>query len=360
VNRLPASSWEQTIRRQKNTLREELKLLDVRISEEEAARLLFLAQRKYDRYDLFSPGETFLGRLNDWLANFQAKDRQIAMEIVESLKFISQYEMKELAVATFENIRVCLSKGFYDLPRESWSAFLDSREQKSDSELSKSIFVACSDDILFDYLRRYARQQVDILEKDNFVEYYKADERWRADLPEYKRLFLIDQLSGSGITAIRREGAEWKGKLPRFFEIWRNDIIDCEVYYCPFIQSTVSKEHLRTNLPLWLKEIDWNISLKVMPTCDISVSPCLSSDGGFSIDECLPASKLCKKEEYFSRFVDDRHIKKGGPAYYGFGRAGLTLILQPNCPNNTIPLLWHSCNDWFPLFPRVSHHRQRN
>jgi len=350
-------TWDQTFKRQTEILREELKLLNVKISEEDAAQLHFLAQRKYDRYDLFSPGETFLSRLTYWLENFDAQDRQIAMTIVNSLKFISQYEMKELAVATFENIRSFLRKTVLGLPTSNWSVYLDSREKKVEHELSKSIFVACADDVLFDYLRRYAMQQVDVFEKDNFIEYYKIEESCRGDLPEYKRLFLIDQLSASGTTAIRKEDSEWKGKLPTFFEIWKDDLKNCDIYYCPFIQAMVSREHLKEQLPLWQKELNVNFSISVIPTCEVFVSPCLSSDGGATIDEDLSAAKLCRNEKYFSKFVDDRHIRRGGPAYYGFGKAGLTLILQSNCPNNTIPLLWHSFNDWYPLFPRVSHHR---
>ena len=351
------ATWDQTIERQTKILREELKLLGVKITKDEAAQLQSLAQRKYDRYDLYSQGETFLSRLTLWLENFDQKDRQVVMEIVHSLKFISQYEMKELAVATFEGIRTMLQQNSANLPRENWDVYIDSVEQVINDELSKSIFMACADDILFDYLRRYAMQQVEVFKKDNFVEYYKMGKESRVDLPEYKRVFLIDQLSGSGVTAIRKKDSEWKGKLPTFYEIWKDDIKNCEIYYCPYLQSIVSEQHLELHIPRWLNEKSIDMSVSILPTCKVYVSPCLSSDNGLTIDENLPAAKLCRDGKYFSKFVDDRHIQKGGPAHYGFGRAGLTLILQSNCPNNTIPLIWHSYNDWFPLFPRVAHHR---
>ncbi len=352
------TEWGQSIRRQAHILIDDLESLGVRITEEEANRLLFLAQRKYDRYDLFSPGETFLSRLTQWLMNFIEKDRPAAMEIVYSLKFISQYEMKELAIATFERIRKLLLKDVLDRPSENWSVYVDSREQEINEELSKSIFVACADDILFDNLRRYAMQQVDLFKKDNFVEYYKIDKKCREDLPEYKRVFLIDQLSGSGTTAIRKENSKWKGKLPTFLEVWGEDVKNCEVYYSPYLQSQVSKRHLENHVPKWLKEIDLKLQLQVCPTCEVLVSPCLSSDQGVTIDENTAVAKLCREDRYLSKFIPNIHIEKGGPKYcYGFGEAGLTLILQANCPNNTVPLIWHSCNEWFPLFPRVEHHR---
>lgn len=36
----------------------------------------------------------------------------------------------------------------------------------------------------------------------------------------------------------------------------------------------------------------------------------------------------------------------------GFGGCGLTLVLQHKTPNNTIPVLHRSTNDWRPIFPR--------
>lgn len=351
------TKWDKTLKRRTQILKDDLQLLGVKITEEKAAQLQFLAQRKYDRYDLYSPGETFLSRLMYWLENFDEKDRQKAMKLIYSLKFISQYELKELAVATFENARLFLRKHVIQSPTDNWNVYAESHEVSINHELSKSIFIACTDDIMFDYLRRYAMKKVDSFEKDNFIEYYKIHKSCFADLPKHSRIFLVDQLSASGITAIRKEGKQWAGKLPRFWDIWKKDLRNCEVCYCPFLQSMVSKTHIEELLPQWMKEQRVKLSFKVLPTCYVTVSPCLSSDEGVTIDEKLSVAKLCRSEKYFSKFVDDRHINKGGPAYYGFGRAGLTLVLQSNCPNNTIPLIWHSFNGWYPLFPRVSHHR---
>jgi len=348
---------DNTLKRQTKLLKEDLRLLGVKITEKKAGQLQFLAQRKYDRYDIYSPGETFLSRLMYWLENFEEKDRQKAMKLVNSLKFISQYELKELAAATFENACMTLKKHVLKLPTDNWSIYAESREVNINQQLSQSIFLACTDDIMFDYLRRYAMKKVNSFEKDNFVEYYKLHKKCQTDLPEYQRIFLVDQLSASGITAIRKEEEGWAGKLPRFWELWKKDLKNCEIYYCPLLQSMVSKAHIEDLLPKWIKEQHVKLPFKVLPTCYVSVSPCLSSDNGLTINERLTTSKFCRNEKYFSKFVDDRHINRGGPAYYGFGRAGLTLVLQSNCPNNTVPLIWHSFNEWYPLFPRVSHHR---
>lgn len=39
------------------------------------------------------------------------------------------------------------------------------------------------------------------------------------------------------------------------------------------------------------------------------------------------------------------------------GSGGLSLIVGTNCPNNSLFIIWHAFNNWYPLFPRVAHHR---
>jgi len=39
---------------------------------------------------------------------------------------------------------------------------------------------------------------------------------------------------------------------------------------------------------------------------------------------------------------------------FGFGKVGTLVILYTNCPNNTLPLIWHRAPLWKPLFARVS------
>ena len=88
----------------RNRLKEELNLLNVNISEDQANRLTFLSRRKYDRYDHLPSGETFYIRLIQWLrSNFRKNERQTAFEIVKSIKFIDEYELKELTISSFEN-----------------------------------------------------------------------------------------------------------------------------------------------------------------------------------------------------------------------------------------------------------------
>lgn len=39
---------------------------------------------------------------------------------------------------------------------------------------------------------------------------------------------------------------------------------------------------------------------------------------------------------------------------FGFGKVGALLVMYTNCPNNTLPLVWHEAPRWRSLFQRVS------
>ena len=326
--------------------------LEVDVSYDEAARISFLGRRKYDRYDHFFPGETFDSRLLKWLGNnFDKEDRQVAIEVVKALKFISTYEMKQLAIRTFESARYCILRDSVTASDNNWYEYIETRNLKMETELSKSIFVACADDMHFDFFRRYAMRHHSF-KKENFVEYYKRDNTSLKELPSHNRIFLIDQISASGDTALRKQNGVWKGKISSFQQIWGEYIKNDKIYYCPYILSSISERNLADRLPKYLDESSAP-TVVINPTCKIPMSSCLSNEQGTGIDENNAVARMCNK--YYSRFKEDEHTVVGGSVRYGYGSAGLTLILQSNCPNDSLYILWHE-NDWYPLFPRVVHH----
>lgn len=340
--------------RQTSHLQKELLFLGVDLPYNEVARISFLGRRKYDRYDHFYPGETFDTRLLTWLGNFEKDERQDAMEIVKSLKFVSSYELKQLAIRTFEQARTTIIQES-NISGLDWYTYLERKNVTIETELAKSIFVACADDIDFDFFRRYAMRHYKScgFKKENFVEYYKRDSKSLEELPNHNRIFLLDQLCATGDTALRQDKeSNWHGKLSRFQELWGETIDNTQIYYCPYMLASVAENNMSQRLPVYLKRAR-NPQLKLLPGCWIPISDCISDQSGTSINKNSKVAKLCEK--YYSRFREDKHTKVGGSACYGYGSAGLTIILQSNCPNDTLYLLWHD-SDWYPLFPRVAHH----
>jgi len=348
---------------QKERFKKKLIQIGIDISDTDATKITFLSRRKYDRYELLPPGETFYIRLLQWLTlNFKRYERETAFSIVKALKFIDDYELKELSICSFENIKKQILLEIGEITASNWYSYINIRNNILESELSKTIFVACADDIKFDFFRRHAMYaHPKPFKKDNFIEYYKINKSSLKELPEYNRIILVDQLSGSGTTTIRKEIDEktndefWTGKIPRFFKIWNGFIKNKKIYYSPYIISYVSKKNISERIPQWIEDEVIENDVKCISTCNIPISPCISNKTNTDIDETIPVAKLCKK--YYKYFKEDEHTKKVGGIPYGYGRAGLTLILQSNCPNSTPPILWHSYENWYPLFPRVIHHR---
>ena len=346
--------------REARLLREELKYIGVKKSLSEINKIHFLAEKKYNRYDQYLPGETFQHRLIKWLLNFENEtERQIAMEIIENLIYFNMNELRALIVATFWNSVIEIQKEIINRNKTDLQVYLNYKKRKISEALQRSVFISVSDDVMIDYFRRRAQRRYPELLSDNFISYYKLHEDCQEKdlkfLKEYDRIFLIDQLCGSGNTFLRNIDG-WTGKIVRFHEIWKKAKIE-KIYYMPYIISTVAENNLNRKLQQWEKEKSIKTDIRIVPTIRIPVSNCLISKQNDLIDKDKPVAKLCEKY-YKSLGIINPHIKVGGDATWGFGQAGLTLVLNNNCPNNSIPIIWYNRNkDWFSLFPRIEHHQ---
>ncbi|HID19952.1 MAG TPA: hypothetical protein EYP28_03290 [Methanophagales archaeon] len=321
--------------------------------------LIFNAERRFNRYEMYDPGDTFEGRLLRWLSNFSPEDRCVAINLVKYIQYVSRNELRALVEFVLD-----LASTF------SWHSVIQSYTSKSEvswndafnREIKRNIFVAVSDDISFDYFRRQGRRRFPQLEKENFVEYYKMGETDIKDIEDnvgsLKHFFLLDQFCGSGTSALRFEGREHesKGKLRGFFNRWRPVIANADVYYVPLIASSLVKSVLQERLDQITGDVTGIAEVNILPLLVVPPSEWLihTIDGKQSIDE----STIKLLEKYYSRFKEDKHTQKGRGCLLGLGAGGLSLIIGTNCPNNSLYFIWHSDNKWYPLFPRIAHHRK--
>jgi len=212
--------------------------------------LIFNAVRRFDRYEMYLPGDTFSRRLINWLSNFSPGERPLAIQLVKNIRYISRNELRALAEFALE---LASTLTWNSVIRTVPSKGEDSLKAIFNNEIKRNVFVAVSDDIGFDYFRREGRRRFPQLEKENFVEYYKMD---REDIQEIaakvgsiKRLFLLDQFCGSGTSALRFEdNEESKGKLRGFFNRWRPVLSNADVYYVPLIASSFVESVLQERL----------------------------------------------------------------------------------------------------------------
>ena len=142
-----------------------------------------------------------------------------------------------------------------------------------------------------------------------------------------------------------------------FFNRWRPATANADVYYVPLLASSHVISVLKERLDKIPGDPTGIAEVEILPLLVVPPSEWLfrSVDGAKSTDESVV--KLL--ENYYDRFKEDYHTQKGGGCLFGLGAGGLSLIIGTNCPNNSLYTIWHSYNDWYPLFPRVAHHRPR-
>jgi len=155
--------------------------------------LIFNAERRFNRYEMYEPGDTFEGRLLKWLLTFTPKDRCLALNLIKYIQYISRNELRALTEFALE---LASTLSWRSVIQSYSSKSEDSWEEAFNKEIKRNIFVAVSDDIGFDYFRRKGRRRFPQLEKENFVEYYKMGkediQEIEAKIGSIKRFFLLD------------------------------------------------------------------------------------------------------------------------------------------------------------------------
>ena len=67
------------------------------------------------------------------------------------------------------------------------------------------------------------------------------------------------------------------------------------------------------------------------------------------------------KEKFDEEEILTEHYRKGrcDKPYLGFNECGLPVVLSHNCPNNSLPILWHSSSlkKIRALFPRTPRYK---
>ena len=329
--------------------------------------LAFLAEYKYDHYEMYEPGVRFLERLHEWLAQFpDPAQRLAAAEFLRNrLVFISQREMQDLARFMYFNQIVPILLDFI-LEREGLDSFQRATAFRDHfaAYLRRCLFIALSDGAKIDYFRRHHVE----LSNEQVVPYYRAssenylDELRKQQGPEatFSHVILIDDFCGSGYTlAHKRPGAPAlvDGSLQRVYEHHAPVIDQAEkVLVCHYV-STASAHRsvmgLVRRLPHYAMKTEWITALE------------LDDDQNQLRRNHDPLAtaiiRLC--DQFHRPEFDDPNSLKGGGIRYGFGKEALPLVLYSNTPNNSVFVLWlersptSDAPGFTPIFRRVSRHR---
>ncbi len=350
-------------------------------AEEIFSELQFLAEYKYDYYEMYAPGRHFLEHFYIWIKQFDEENRKIALDLVRKhLIFISRREFEMLSgVLYWEKVRQIqfdLVSREQGIPRHKVSLIANSDALEKIER--SSLYIGMSDGARIDYFRR---QNIKIGNEQVLSSYhvdrYKCDDMIKnleKDCGDGKRfglVFLIDDFCASGSTLIRtQENGNLKGTLSQLEAknfprekiengkeiIVKPSLLDTllshnsEIYLCPMLATQKSVDHIQS----LVHRLSSNLkNLKVRPAAILDES--LSVNSGKS-----PIGNLCVN--YYQDRMGDEHT---GGVTFGYKKCGLILTLHHNTPNNSLYLLWNRraieaegpCPAFEPLFKRIERHR---
>ena len=345
--------------------------------------LLALASFKFDEYQQFSPGMKFIESLALWLNQFELdEERKKAYELVRSkLVFISAKEMAHLVTVSYPDIiKPLLIQNVADkinLPEYNVIEIVNSPEFKVLRR--QSLFLGLSDGAHTDILRRsnpeISNEQVyqtyEISEgrsKNMLIKLGKDLENLFGREPSeeekhFRMAFLLDDFSGSGFSYWRwdSEKSKYDGKVARFYNDIHDDknpmsllfnSSDIRICVILYLATTQARNNLETNINKMFSSNKSECTIHIVHELKDSVK--LNTEDDKEIMDLL--------EKYYDKNIENEHYLKGRHAkpYLGFDECAIPLILNHNCPNNSLPILWFEEDRKYKgLFSRVSRHGER-
>lgn len=355
---------------------------DEAVAEEIFERLHFLAEYKYDNYEMYYPGRHFLEHLYIWLSQFEEADRKVALDfILDHLIYISRQEFELLSKIlyweTIRNAQITLASKLENIPRYKVSKIVASEGFKVIER--SSLYIGMSDGARIDYLRRQHIRSNEQVLSSYHVDIGKCDDMIKklaedcGEGSKFKLVFLIDDFCASGTTLIRiNDKNELTGTLKQLedksFSIDNNGetkknlllgrILDdsCEIYLCHLLSTVKAKNHIESHINKLSS--DHLRKLSVQPSAILDESVSITSASNRSSKK---VKKLCEK--YYQRRMEDEHT---GKVLFGYQDCGLPVVLHHNTPNNSVYPLWNrrameestpSDCSFTPLFIRYERHR---
>lgn len=357
----------------KPNLAEELLVKSMGWTEERVAverpLLQAMASFKFDEYQQFGPGMRYTESLVNWLEQFDTlEEKELAYSFIKSrLVFISNSQL-------FQLITICYStqiqprlvrKTALQLNVESYKLSVIQSSPEYQLNSACSVYIGLSDGARMDYFRRVSRISNEQVLLTYTVESEKTQEMVaklakQHQVANFQSIFLLDDFTASGQTAIRREGQGFGGKLVKTLTSLCTEgrslsyLVNgqpFEVHLIFYLATAGALNYIDSLLEQFKREQGFAFTHTVRAIQELPPS------FGLTVAAEPELAALCQK--YYDDTLSDNHLKVGGEEalYLGFGNGGLPLVLSHNTPNNSLPLLWSPDDKAFRgLFPRVSRH----
>ena len=338
--------------------------------------LELMAKFKYDDYQDFMAGARFVERLADWLQQFKAEDRETAYSFVRSkLIYFGVAELQHLVELVYptivESTLIAALASHCGVPAYLvWST--PDAPRMYQELLRKCLFFGLSDGARIDVFRRanvgrISNEQVVLATEIHDTKWNSLLKDLRNSLHDpgarFKFVFLLDDFMATGTTLLRKEGTNWKGRLPKVRDI---------------IQDRLTT-HFETNLQIIVhhyiatEKATKNIGARVEEAQrDHAASgwlPGLQLHYGMVLSDALCVNAQAEPgfcgivDRYYDHSIYNEHFRLSGVdnAKLGFGGLGLPIIMEHNAPNNAVSLLWAESDGsqghaMRPLFRRRQRH----
>lgn len=341
--------------------------------------LTAMARYKYDDYQYYFPGMRFTESLSQWLKQFDTiEERQIAYDFIKTkLLYFSSKEISQLVSVVYPDfikpilLKVVAKK--MGIPEHRINQIVNSEDFAIIQR--QTLFLGLSDGAHMDIFRRQNKKEISYEQTfliydfsdekaDELVEKLKEDieaktgKKPTKDQGLFKNIFLLDDFSGSGLSYIRKDKGQYKGKIWKVFDKINHSnsslckILDKDnlrIYVVLYTATEKTIEHLKQMARSVKKETGYEFEI-------IWIQKINQED----IVNKQRDSKFCDLiEKYYDPGVESDATIVGGTAdvKYGFAYCSLPLVLRHNTPNNSVCLLW-SYDDLSVrgLFPRVTRH----
>ena len=316
----------------------------------------------------------FMESLVLWLRMFQSpEEKDAAYDLFKKhLIFISAKEFEHLIQMTYMDIiRPYLIR--YVAKKHEINEF-DIKKIVNNNKFRivqrKCLFLGLSDGAKLDLFRRFSPLKHEQIYPTYLITKAKACELGdelnhdtqnftkKPTNEKYEVIFLIDDFSASGTSYIRKEDGEFAGKITKFLK----QVISDGEY--DFIKNVIDTENLRICVVLYvattsaIQRIKYRISKYVKDTSiKVEVYAVQELDDSVRLNsESLEKLESVLKNNFHSHILTPDYKKgKHDKPYHGFDNGCLALVLNHNCPNNSLPVLWDGVEKEgiHALFPRV-------
>lgn len=153
-----------------------------------------------------------------------------------------------------------------------------------------------------------------------------------------ERIVLIEDFVGNGSQI--RKGVEFAANLQPKVPVLVVPLIVCPAADTLFAELQGKYPHVAFSPCLRLPESEF-----------LTMKPIADEKAIFAAIREISESVADRMRE---GFTEEQLIQVNKYVPFGWHGTGALVVLHTNCPNNTLPIIFHECPKWKPLFPRAS------